>query len=280
MLAAWNTANLHPRRVVVSGSFDDLRSPDVRLLQEAGRLGPVHVRLWSDELVASLLGRAPAFPQAERRFVVAALRYVASVGLVTARASITGSLVGLRPRAVFQRPGEDDPAVRAASRHLGIEYVVPDPTALDGFPDAPAIKASPGRRRVVVTGCFDWLHSGHVEFFREASTLGDLFVVVGSDRNVRFLKGDGHPLHGQDERRYMVQAVRHVRRALISTGSGWMDAEPEIAAIAPHVYVVNEDGDQPAKREFCRTHGLEYVVLRRRPHRGLPSRTSTDLRGF
>jgi hypothetical protein len=71
-----------------------------------------------------------------------------------------------------------------------------------------------------------------------------------------------------------------VERSLISTGTGWMDAEPEIDAIAPHVYVVNEDGDQPEKREFCRAHGLEYVVLERRPHPGLPRRTSTDLRGY
>ena len=78
----------------------------------------------------------------------------------------------------------------------------------------------------------------------------------------------------------MVQAVRAVHRAQVSTGSGWMDAEPEIARIQPHVYVVNEDGDQPEKRAFCRAHGLDYVVLQRRPHRGLPRRTSTALRGF
>ena len=77
----------------------------------------------------------------------------------------------------------------------------------------------------------------------------------------------------------MVQAARTVHRALISTGKGWMDAEPEINAIQPHVYLVNEDGDQPEKRAFCRAHGLEYVVLSRKPHRDLPKRTSTELRG-
>jgi hypothetical protein len=78
----------------------------------------------------------------------------------------------------------------------------------------------------------------------------------------------------------MVQAVRSVRRAFISTGTGWMDAEPEIDAIAPQVYVVNEDGDQAEKRAFCQAHGLDYVVLQRRPHRDLPRRTSTELRGY
>jgi cytidyltransferase-like protein len=191
---------------------------------------------------------------------------------------------------------EDDPDLRARCAARGIDYHVVDRSDLDGLPTFdPAIdELGPSRavakdattrpieptRRVVVTGCFDWLHSGHVRFLMDAAALGSLYVVVGSDRNVRLLKGPGHPLQGQDERRYMVQAVRSVHRCLVSSGHGWMDAEPEIDALAPQVYVVNEDGDQPEKREFCRAHGLEYVVLERRPHGDLPRRNSTDLRGF
>ena len=59
-----------------------------------------------------------------------------------------------------------------------------------------------------------------------------------------------------------------------------MDAAPEIAAIRPDMYVVNEDGDQPEKRAFCREHGIEYEVLQRAPKPGLPKRQSTILRGF
>ena len=73
---------------------------------------------------------------------------------------------------------------------------------------------------MLVTGCYDWLHSGHVRFFEEAAQLGDLYVVVGNDANVRYLKGEGHPLLSQDERRYMVQAIRFVNQALITSGSG------------------------------------------------------------
>jgi hypothetical protein len=46
------------------------------------------------------------------------------------------------------------------------------------------------------------------------------------------------------------------------------------------MYAVNEDGDKPEKREFCRKRGIQYVVLKRLPKEGLPSRTSTDMRGF
>ena len=56
----------------------------------------------------------------------------------------------------------------------------------------------------------------------------------------------------QQERMFMVQAVRFVKQALISTGRGWMDAAPEVERIQPDIYAVNEDGDVPEKREFCR----------------------------
>ena len=132
----------------------------------------------------------------------------------------------------------------------------------------------------MVTGCFDWLHSGHIRFFEEAAELGDLYVGVGHDANLRLLKGDGHPLFTEAERRYMVQSIRHVKEAVITSGDGWMDAEPEIHHIGIDIYAVNDDGDKPEKREFCKQHGLEYVVLKRLPRPGLPPRQSTDLRGF
>jgi glycerol-3-phosphate cytidylyltransferase-like family protein len=94
------------------------------------------------------------------------------------------------------------------------------------------------------------------------------------------LKGEHHPMFGEDERRYVVQSVRFVKQGLISSGDGWMDAAPEIAVIKPDIYAVNEDGDKPEKRVFCEEHGLEYVVLRRAPKEGLPRRESTVLRGF
>jgi cytidyltransferase-like protein len=132
----------------------------------------------------------------------------------------------------------------------------------------------------MVTGSFDWFHSGHVRFFEEASARGDLYAVVGHDANIKLLKGEGHPLLSQAERLYMVHSVRYVHRAMLSTGHGWLDAEPEIALVKPHFYVVNEDGDKPEKRAFCAGQGIEYVVLKRIPKDGLPKRESTLLRAL
>ena len=78
----------------------------------------------------------------------------------------------------------------------------------------------------------------------------------------------------------MVGSIRHVKQALISSGDGWLDADPEIRRLKPDIYAVNEDGDKGGKREYCAKMGLEYLVLRRIPAPGLPRRSSTDLRGF
>jgi cytidyltransferase-like protein len=154
---------------------------------------------------------------------------------------------------------------------------------LSGFPYEPpaaGLAPAPGAKRVVVTGCYDWVHTGHIRFFEEASGLGELNVVIGSDANLRLLKGEGHPLQGAGERRFVVGSMRRVARCLVSSGYGWMDAEPEIRLLRAERFVVNTDGDKPEKRDYCRRNGLEYIVLERRPKEGLPRRSSTDLRGF
>ena len=132
-------------------------------------------------------------------------------------------------------------------------------------------------KKVFVSGCFDLLHSGHVEFLRRAAAYGDLYVALGSDQTVYDLKGR-LPVIRQDERRFMVEALDCVHSALISGGSGMLDFAQELREIRPDVFVVNEDGNTPDKQELVHELGIEYVVLSRDPHEGLMVRSSTALR--
>jgi cytidyltransferase-like protein len=296
---------------LVSGSFDDLRLAEVRLLEEAARYGPVHVLLRPDETIQTATGAPPKFPLAERQYLIQSLRYVAEVSVLDAAAGEgigdwglgTGGTVpifagtmrsmvakmGLSPSrgaTWVVREAEDSADKRQHYRRMGWQYqTVPEAVLQRVPPDAEGVpEASPplaaGRKRVLVTGCFDWFHSGHVRFFEEVAALGELYVVLGHDANIRLLKGEGHPLFPQAVRRYMVAAVRWVRQALVATGDGWLDAEPEIRRLRPQIYAVNADGDRPEKRAYCEAHGIEYRVLERAPKPGLPPRKSTDLRGF
>ncbi len=270
--------------IIVMGSFDNLRSPQVRFLDAAAQLGDVHLLLLSDEAARVVDGKQPVFPEAERRYLLEALRFVNRVTLVrqAPAADSLPHLAGLKPRAWAVPEAEATPQRRAFCRGAGIELAMISGEQVQGFPVRRLNTGEPpsDRKKVVVTGCYDWLHSGHVRFFEEVAQLGELYVIVGNDANVRLLKGEGHPLFSQDERRYLVQAVRYVYAALITSGTGWMDAEPEIEQLKPDIYAVNEDGDKPEKRAFCAQHGLEYVVLKRTPRPGLPRRESTKLRGF
>ena len=151
---------------------------------------------------------------------------------------------------------------------------------MSGFPEPLPMPSPPGRKKVVVTGCYDWFHTGHVRFTEEVSAYGDLYVIIGHDANIRLLKGNGHPLFPQAERHYVVGSIKYVKQALIATGDGWLDADPEIRRLKADIYAVNEDGDKGGKREYCEKLGIEYLVLKRKPAPGLPGRSSTHLRGF
>jgi hypothetical protein len=69
-----------------------------------------------------------------------------------------------------------------------------------------------------------------------------------------------------------------VKDAWINNGSGLMDFEKEILELKPDIFFVNEDGFTPDKQKFCDLLGIQLVVSRRIPHRGLPPRSTTALR--
>lgn len=134
-------------------------------------------------------------------------------------------------------------------------------------------------KKVFVSGCFDMLHSGHVAFFKEAAQYGDLYVGIGSDETIRNLKGRD-TINSEDERQYMINAIKYVKQAVVNSGSGHMDFVNEIARINPDIFVVNEDGDSPDKVALCKQLGVEYVVLKRIPDAGLPARSTTSIRNI
>ncbi len=133
------------------------------------------------------------------------------------------------------------------------------------------------KKKVFVSGCYDMLHSGHVAFFEEAAQLGDLYVGIGSDATIFQLKAR-KTINSEDERLYMVRALKSVKEAWINSGSGILDFTEEVKRLQPDIFFVNSDGHSIAKEQFCSEHGIEYVVSQRIPHGNLPTRSTTALR--
>ena len=132
-------------------------------------------------------------------------------------------------------------------------------------------------KKVFVSGCYDMLHSGHVAFFAEAAQYGDLYVGIGSDKTIADLK-NRKTINTDAERLYMVSALKVVTKAWINRGSGLLDFLDDLKELKPDIFFVNSDGHTPAKQELCKEMGIEYIVSKRLPHEGLPSRSTTALR--
>ncbi|MFO7679963.1 MAG: adenylyltransferase/cytidyltransferase family protein [Chloroflexota bacterium] len=132
-------------------------------------------------------------------------------------------------------------------------------------------------KKVFVSGCYDLLHSGHIAFFQEAASYGDLYVALGSDKTVYDLKGRT-PVNNEDERLFMVKSQKWVKDAFVSQGSDMLDFLEEFKALKPDIFIVNEDGNTPDKEQLCQEYGVEYLILKREPHAGLTARSTTELR--
>jgi cytidyltransferase-like protein len=129
-------------------------------------------------------------------------------------------------------------------------------------------------KKVLVSGCYDLIHSGHIAFFKTAAQYGRLYVAVGTDANLILLKGKA-PYFSQEERVYMVNSIRFVEEAFLASGSGILDFEPDMERIKPDVFIVNSDGHTEEKEKLCKKYNVEYKVLERIPEESLPARASS-----
>lgn len=132
-------------------------------------------------------------------------------------------------------------------------------------------------KKVFVSGCYDLLHSGHVEFFKQASQFGDLYVGIGSDVTYQEYK-HRKPMFPQEERLFMVKSIRYVKDAFVNEGFGVIDFLPTLDLVKPDVFVVNAEGGSDDKRKLCAERGIEYVELQRTPAEGLQARSSSTLK--
>ncbi len=67
-------------------------------------------------------------------------------------------------------------------------------------------------KKVVFTnGCFDILHSGHVDYLNKAKQLGDVLIVgLNSDLSVKSIKGDKRPIIREGDRAIILSNLKAV----------------------------------------------------------------------
>jgi len=111
-------------------------------------------------------------------------------------------------------------------------------------------------KKVFVSGCFDLLHSGHVAFFEDAAQYGEVYVGIGSDSTIHNLKGR-KTVNTEQERLYMIKALKSVTNAWVNSGSGLLDFLDDLKNFKPDIFFVNEDGHTPDKEMICKELNIE-----------------------
>ena len=115
--------------------------------------------------------------------------------------------------------------------------------------------------RVMASGVFDILHTGHISYLEQAKALGDeLYVVVASDNTVR--KNKHEPITPERMRVRIVSALKPVDVAIIGNDSGDMFAI--LDEIRPDVIVLGFDQkfDENTLSEELKKRGFDIAVKR------------------
>ncbi len=120
-----------------------------------------------------------------------------------------------------------------------------------------------GRLLAVTNGCFDLLHRGHAVYLERARAEADaLLVLVNSDASVRALKGPTRPLQCQEDRAFLLCALKPVDKAVIFDSPR---CDRELELLAPDVYVKGGDYTaenlDPGERKALEKAGSRLVFI-------------------
>ncbi len=135
-------------------------------------------------------------------------------------------------------------------------------------------------RKVFVSGCYDIIHAGHLQFFSEARALGDhLTVCFASDEVLHHHKQRRSSIP-QDHKVALLRSLRMVDDVVVGEHQELgLDFQDHFRRIKPQLLVVTEDDHYgPIKRKLCAEVGAEYVVLAKTPPRFAPVSTSGIVR--
>jgi len=118
-----------------------------------------------------------------------------------------------------------------------------------------------GSDLILANGCFDIIHAGHIRYLIGAKEIGGrLVVAINSDRQVRFLKGEGRPVMSEDERAEIVAALRCVDAVTIFDEP---TVEKVISLLKPDFHAKGTDYtvDTVPEKEIVRGYGGRIVIV-------------------
>lgn len=131
-------------------------------------------------------------------------------------------------------------------------------------------------KKVFVSGCYDILHAGHVQFFNEAKALGDHLTVCFASDEVLWLHKKRRSSLPQEHKLVLIQSLKMVDDVVIGQNHEiGLDFKDHFLRIRPDILAVTEDDKySELKRELCAKTGVKYCILPKTPPRFPPISTT------
>lgn len=118
-------------------------------------------------------------------------------------------------------------------------------------------------KKVFVSGTYDILHAGHIQFFKEAKALGDYLIVsFCSEKNLLLYKNRRASVP-DDNKKILLESIRYIDKVVIGNDDGGIwDFVPAFLAEKPDILAVTTDDKYvEEKRKLCEKRRVKFVVL-------------------
>ena len=128
-----------------------------------------------------------------------------------------------------------------------------------------SLESSKGNKEQVIVftnGCFDIIHSGHLDLLKEARSYGDKLIVgLNSDKSISKFKGPERPIIGQSERKKILSALKFVDEVIIFNEESPLKL---IKKLKPSILVKGADytKEQVVGGEFVESYGGEIKLFK------------------
>lgn len=135
-------------------------------------------------------------------------------------------------------------------------------------------------KTVFVSGCYDILHAGHIQFFTEARALGSHLTACFASDKVLYQHKQRRSSIPEDHKRVLLESLRMVDRVVMGEDPELgLDFKSHFLRLKPDLLVVTEDDHYAdAKRALCAAVGAEYCILPKTPPQFTPVSSSSIVR--
>jgi FAD synthetase len=90
-------------------------------------------------------------------------------------------------------------------------------------------------KKVLIAGTFDLIHLGHIYLINEAAKLGDVYVIVATDKNRELYSGEA-PIIPEEQRLAVIKSIKNVKDAKLGRHDN--DTLKTVEEIAPDIVLL------------------------------------------